>query len=336
MTKEIAIDKKQATKMMPTGIDINKLVEDARASYGKKEAGLAKQIATGSTIVRPDKDSDYVLWRTGDHWLSLCGIRGIPFGKIVQISGKPDSGKSTHAMCFMKEAQDQGCLVILWDAEGKFSRKRYDEKMGGNSSVLAVVDTNGIIDGAKHIANIVKAAKEQNPVVKILIVWDSVGASQNSTESGEETEDFSRQPGVNAREIGWAVKKFNRLAMKYYNRETGEHSICTLVVNQVYANIGSVGHTEKGGGELYYLSSLILQLSRKKDLNRVKQGKHMKYGIVSRAKVKKNHLFDGDECVAELDLEVSASGISLFKAGKPKSGETDWADDEIVEVEDDE
>lgn len=45
--------------------------------------------------------------QSGDHWKALTNLKGLPFGRIIQISGKPDSGKSTHAMAFMKFAQDQ-------------------------------------------------------------------------------------------------------------------------------------------------------------------------------------------------------------------------------------
>lgn len=319
---------KKMTKSIVSGIDINKLVKKAQEAYGKKETGLAGQLSTGKTLVRPTKDSDFVVWSKGEHWHALTHLRGIPFGKIVQISGKPDSGKSSHAMCFMKDAQDQGVLVILWDAEQKFSATRYDQKIGGCSDNLLVVDTNNILEGAKAIAHLIHAAKEMNPDVKILIVWDSVGASINSTEDNEENEDYSKQPGVTAKENAYAIRKFNKLANKYFNRETGEQTIATLVINQTYANIGSVGQTEKGGTEIYYLSSVIIQLSRKQDLIRTQGGEKYKYGITTRAKVKKNHLHDGDQNIAEMDLVVSAEGIHLAKDVKNFDDLKSWDDED--------
>lgn len=303
-------------KKLVAGIDIDKLVKKAQESYEKKEAGLAKQLSTGKTIAQPDKDEDYILWTGGDHWERLTHLKGIPFGRIVQISGKPDSGKSTHAASFMKFAQDQDVVVVLWDSERKFARKRFDEKIGGCSDNLLVVNTNKIIDGARAVAHFVNSAKEMSPNAKILIVWDSVGASLNSTEDkedGDNDEDYSQQPGVTAKENAYAVRKFNKLINKYMNKSTGQHTVGVLVINQTYANIGSVGQTEKGGSEIYYLSSIIIQLTRKQDLTRTKQGEKYKYGIVTRAKVKKNHLFDGNESIAEMDLVISAEGVHLAK-----------------------
>lgn len=325
MEKELA--KAQDKPKIIGGINIDKLVKKAQESYSKKELGLAKQLSTGKSIIRPHSDKDYVVWSKGDHWLTLTHLKGIPFGRIIQISGKPDSGKSTHAMAFMKFAQDQDVIVILWDAEKKFSAKRFDEKIGGCSDNLLIVDTNNIINGSKAVAHFVNAAKEMNPDVKILIVWDSVGASLNSTEDKSDNEDFSQQPGVTAKENAYAIRKFNKLSNKYINRETGEETIATLVINQTYANIGSVGQIEKGGGEIYYLSSVIIQLSRKQDLTRVRQGEKYRYGIVTRAKVKKNHLFDGDECISEMDLVVSSDGIHLAKDVKNFDDIKGWDDE---------
>lgn len=322
------ISEKKSTKKVIAGIDIDKLVKKAQESYEKKEAGLAKQLSTGFSIANSERDEDYVLWSGGEHWKQLTNLKGLPFGRIVQIAGRPDSGKSTHAAAFMKYAQDQGHLVILWDAERKFGRKRFDEKIGGSSDNLLVVNTNKIIDGAKAVAHFINAAKEMNPDVKILIVWDSVGASLNSTEDKDDNEDYSQQPGVTAKENSYAIRKFNKLINKYMNQKTGEHTISVLLINQNYVNIGSVGYTEKGGSEIYYLSSIIIQLSRVKDLTRVKQSQKYKYGIISRARVKKNHLFDGNECIAEIDLVISADGVHLASEIKSFDDISGWDDNE--------
>lgn len=330
MAKE---EQKDNVSNMIGKIDIEKLVKKAQESYQKKEKGLATQLSTGTSLVRPTEDKDFVCWTGGNHWHSLTHLKGIPFGKVVQISGKPDSGKSTHALQFMKFAQDQDVLVILWDSEKKFSAKRFDDKMKGCSDKLLIVDTNNIVNGARAVAHFVNSAKEMDPKIKILIVWDSVGASLNSTEDSDEHEDYSKQPGVSAKENSYAIKKFVKLANKYIDRETGEESIATLLINQTYASIGMGAPTqiEKGGSEVYYLSSIIIQLSRKQDLTKVKSGKKIKYGIVSRAKVKKNHLFEGDESIAELDIVVSADGIHLTDEVKKQADIKGWDGEEDEE-----
>jgi hypothetical protein len=142
------------------------------------------------------------------------------------------------------------------------------------------------------------------------------------------------QPGISAKEVSYAIRKFNKLSNKYINRESGEETIATLVLNQTYSSIGIGAPTqiEKGGVEVYYLSSIIIQLSRKQDLTRTKNGEKYKYGIVSRAKVKKNHLFDGDESIAEMDIVVCADGIHLAKDVKSFDDIKGW--DDPVDTED--
>jgi RecA/RadA recombinase len=313
-------------------IDIDKLLKKAQGSYGKKENGVAQQLSSGSSIKNPSKDSDFVLWTKGPHWETLTHTRGIAFGRIVQISGKPDSGKSTHAAVFMKEAQDQGCLVVLWDSEKKFSPNRF-AKIGGDPESLLCIRTTKIEDGAIAVAKLVDACRESYPDKKVLVVWDSVGASVNSSEDNEDTENMSKQPGVTAKEVSFAVRKFVKLMDKHMDRETGEEQVATLVINQVYANIGSPGQTEKGGGELFYLSSLIVQLSRKGNLTRTRGGEKYKYGIVSRAVVKKNHMFDGDECISEMDIVVSSDGILLAKDAKSFDDIKGWDDENSSDEE---
>jgi RecA/RadA recombinase len=318
----------------PAGLDVNKLVKSVQGRYGQKEQGLAEDLTVGAKIRLSDKDDDYVLSTAlNEWWAPLTGIKGIPYGRIVQIAGKADSGKSTTAMMFMKAAQESGALVILWDSEKKFSISRYQNNIGGDPTTICVTRSKNIVEGAKQVVWYVKEAKEQNPDVRIFIVWDSVGATMNTAEDDDEDDDYSTQPGQTAKQVGWAIKKFNNIIERYRDIKTGKETIAVLCVNQVYQMIGSVGSKEKGGETLYYLSSLILQLSRKKDLNRVSNKQKMKYGIVSRAKVRKNHLFDGKECIAEMDLVVSADGIQLAKDVKGKSDITGW-DDSDEESED--
>lgn len=304
---------------LPEGIDVSDLINKVKGKY-KKNPGIANELVLGSEIVLSNDPADYV-WSENikKYWRPLTGILGSPYGRIIQVAGKPDSGKSTLAMLFMAAAQRSGTLVILWDAEKKFSVKRYEARMGGNASLIPTTRSKNITTGVNQVAQYIKDAKELNPNIKILVVWDSVGASLNSVEDNEEDDTYSKQPGVTAKEVSWAIKKLNNVIERYRDTETGKETISVLCVNQTYSQIGSPGQKEKGGQELEYLSSLILQMTRKGDLTKQVKGQKMKYGIVTRAKVKKNHLFDGEDCVAEMDLVVSSDGIRLKEEIKDPS-----------------
>jgi RecA/RadA recombinase len=307
--------------------DINALVEKAKGRFDKKKAPLTARMKTGDMIVLSTNPEDYISSPEIDKfWKPLTGLMGIAYGRIFQIAGRPDSGKSTAAMLAMKAAQNQGALVVLWDAVGKFDSVRYRERIGGDPSQIAVAPSRNILEGVQQVVAYVKAAKEMDPETKILIVWDSVGASINSAED-EENDDYSKQPGVTAKEVSWAIRRFNQLIEKFRD-EDGNYTIAILCINQVYANIGSVGFKQKGGAELEYLSSLILEMSRKATLIRTKNKQKVKYGITTVARVKKNHLFGGEDCIAELDLCVSASGIDLSNEIKNKVPDIDGIEED--------
>lgn len=313
-------------------LDLDKIVTSVRSSYGKNK-GMAAQVSTGNSISRPVEDSAFVCWKDSP-WSELTGVPGIPFGRIVQIAGRPDSGKSTHAMQFMKLAQDQNCLVILWDTEGKFSSRRFDTKFHGDSSQLITVTSKMVLEGADEIEKVITAAKEQDEDCKILIVWDSVGGTLAKNE-GDDSFGEGKQMAAAAKENGTVMRGFVRLMEKYKNAERNEESICILLINQVYANIGAPGQKEAGGQKVEFHSSIILQLTRKSDLTKIKDGVKRKIGIVTRAKVKKNHLFDGDDSIAELDLVITAGGIDLLSKQKTKKDKSEdgWDDAENGEVE---
>jgi RecA/RadA recombinase len=317
----------------PLKLDVSKLVEKARGRFSKdkNKASLAKFMQQGSGIALSNNPSDYITsTKIQEFWKPLTGILGAPFGRIIQIAGRPDSGKSTIGMLFMKAAQDAGYLVILWDAEGKFDSVRFKERMGGDPAQLVVAPSRNILDGVAQVVAYVRAAKEMNPDQKILIVWDSVGASINSAED-EENDDYSKQPGVTAKEVSFGIRRFNQIIEKTRNLETGEYTIACICINQVYAKIGFMakGYQQKGGSELEYLSSLILEMTSKGALTKQRQGKKIKFGITTRAKVSKNHLFGGEDCVAELELVVSSGGISLAKEIKMVEPDIEgWSEEE--------
>lgn len=316
-----------ATSVMRPKFDINALVEKAKGRFDKKKSPLTTRMKTGDMIVLSTDPSDYITSPEIDKfWRPLTGLLGFAYGRIFQIAGKPDSGKSTAAMLAMKAAQQQGALVILWDAEGKFDSVRYKERIGGDPSQIAVAPSRNILEGVQQVVAYVKAAMEMDPETKIFIVWDSVGASINSAED-EENDDYSKQPGVTAKEVSWAIRRFNQLIEKNRSKD-GNYTIAVLCINQVYANIGSVGFKQKGGAELEYLSSLILEMSRKATLIRTKNKQKVKYGITTVARVKKNHLFGGEDCIAELDLCVSASGIDLSNEIKNKIPDIDGIEED--------
>lgn len=318
-------------------VDINRIVEKARSSFTKKnDLSLARQLVTGSSIPRPTKKTDFVHWPNSP-WELLTGVPGLPFGRVVQIAGKPDSGKSTHAMQFMKLAQDQGYTVLLWDPESKFSAFRFDNFFGGCSDELLVVTSKLISEGADLIEAYVRALLSEYENQKLLIVWDSVGGTLNKSEKTDVTDAkgsnkrSSHQLAIAAKENGAAIRGFISLMEEFKNKETNEERISVLLINQTYANIGSVGQKEAGGQKVEYHSSIIIQLSRTADISKVREKVKRKVGITTRAKVRKNHLLQTEDSIAEIKLDITAGGISVNAKDPAAALAGEYASKEVYE-----
>lgn len=315
MTKETAKEIKK--------LDLNAIIEQARGTFSKNEKSLAMQMTTGSSLTKNRDDEDYVIYDKGDHWLKLTGLKGLVFGKVHEISGRNNSGKSTHALAFMAAAQRQDIQVILLDSENKFDANRFEKYFNGKCEDLLVVTSRVGIEGADQINALVNAINDTDPSKRILIVWDSVAAT---LDSGQEKHDLreSRALGIASKEYGAILRSWISLMEKVKDKKNNREKLAVLLINQVYANIGSVGYVEAGGEKIAYHSSLIVQLSRKGDCVRQKDKVYIREGIIAKASCKKNHLFSGEHCVAQLELKITAGDIQIAQKIKKSDSEDTW------------
>lgn len=284
--------------------DIKSIVADMQKLYAKDKKS-ASMIDTGASVRQAYTEADGVPVPEGHPLKELVGLPCVPYNKIVQISGPPDSGKSTSSGQLMASAQASEHLVILWDSEDKFDAHRFDKKFNGLSEDILLVKTNEILQGGEKVRKLVVAVKDKYPDAKIFIVWDSVGGSQARGAAERELDSEKHgQPGQDAKENGAVMKMMVGLINKYPN------SISVVLINQVYAKIGFMQHgdAESGGKKIEFHSSLIIRLKRVKTLTKVVKGRTVKKGILTRATVSKNHLSQSETSLHQLDFEITASG----------------------------
>jgi RecA/RadA recombinase len=287
--------------------DVSSIVAEVQKLYNKDKKSK-DMITTGDTIRQEYKSEHGVPIPEGHPIQELVNLPCLPYNKIIQISGPPDSGKSTSSGQIMASAQKSGHFGILWDSEDKFDAKRFDTKFGGDSKDLAVVKTNEILKGGEKVRKLVIAAKTKYPDLKILIVWDSVGGTQSRGAAERELDSEKHgQPGQDAKENGAVMKMLVDLFNKYPD------SISVLLINQVYSKIGfmQTGDAESGGKKIEFHSSLIIRLKRIKTLIKVVKGRTVKTGILTRATVAKNHLTQSDTSLHKLDFEITADGARI-------------------------
>lgn len=287
-------------------IDVNKIKSDMQKLYAKDKR-VQSIIGTGSDVKAVYTAEDIIPLPDSHPLRLLSGLPGLPYNKLVQVAGKPDSGKSTMAAESMVAAQKAGAQVILWDSEEKFDSSRFED-MGGKPEDVLLIRTNEILKGGELTRRFITAVKEQDEKAKILFVWDSVGGSQSRSHAERELDNEKHaQPGQDAKEVGSVMKVLVALVNKYPD------SIAVYLSNQTYAKIGFMqkGDQASGGAKLEYHSSLIVMLKRIKVLTKVVKGVTTKYGIITRATVSKNHLSQGQTSVHQLDFEITAKGATL-------------------------
>lgn len=288
-------------------IDISSIVADVQKLYSKDKKAQG-MITTGDTIRQEYEAKDGIPVPKGHPLAELVGLPCVPYNKIIQISGPPDSGKSTSSGQLMASAQKSGHVVVLWDSEDKFDAHRFEKQFGGNAAEILLVKTNEILQGGEKVRKLVTVIKDKYPKTNVLIVWDSVGGSQARGAAERELDSEKHgQPGQDAKENGAVMKMIVGLINKYPD------SIAMVLINQVYAKIGFMqhGNQESGGKKIEFHSSLIIQLKRMKTLTKIVKGAKTKYGILTRATVSKNHLSQSETSLHQLDFEITASGAKV-------------------------
>ena len=309
-------------------IDVKAVAERLQKLYRKeyKDDRAERIICTGDVIKRDYTDAD-VIPLAADHPIrKATNLPGIPFNKIVQIAGNPDTGKSTIAALSMIAAQESGAQVILWDAEEKFDAFRF-EALGGKAESLLLARTNEILKGGELIRNYINTCKEQDPDCKILVVWDSVGASQSRSHAERQLDsEKHQQPGQDAKENGSVCKMLSALFSQYPD------SLCVLLINQVYDKIGfgQKGQAATGGKKIEFHSSLIIHMKREKIISKKVDKLFVKTGIISKLTVAKNHLSQDPNSIYQMNFFISFDAMTVCDSAFKKK------EDEVEEVETDE
>lgn len=243
--------KKEAEVSSPKSEVLKQALERIQKKYGKG----AVQIL--SRAERADVD----VWPTGlmsVDW--VCGVGGLPKGRIVELFGPESSGKTTLALHTVAEAQrkDPELICAFIDAEHAFGIE-YAKSLGIDMDRL-------LFHQPDYGEQALEIAEELTATGAVgLIVIDSVAALVPKAELEGNVED--QQIGLQARLMSKALRRLTALLAKT--------DTCCVFVNQLRSEIGGRGgggETTPGGRALKFYASLRLELrpfSRIKEDNRV-------------------------------------------------------------------
>lgn len=180
-----------------------------------------------------------------DHAL---GIGGYPRGRVIEIYGPESSGKTTLAIHAIAEAQKQGGIAAIIDAEHAFDRT-YAKNLGVNVDTLLISQP----DNGEQALEIADSLIRSGAID--IIVIDSVAALTPKAEIEGEMGDSKM--GLQARLMSQALRKLTANISKT--------NTCCIFINQLRDKIGVMfgnPETTTGGNALKFYSTIRIDVRR--------------------------------------------------------------------------
>ena len=256
-------------------------------SKDKKEINKEKLKALEVTLGKIEKDfGKGTIMKLGDHAMeniqvistgsigldAALGIGGLPRGRVIEIYGPEASGKTTLAIHAIAEAQKNGGIAAIIDAEHTFDRF-YAEKLGVDIENLLISQPDNGEQALEITDNLIRSGAID------IIVIDSVAALTPKAEIEGEMGDSKM--GLQARLMSQALRKLTANISK-------TNTSCVFI-NQLREKIGVMfgnPETTTGGNALKFYASVRLDIRR---TNQIKEGEEI-IGSRTRVKIVKNKL----------------------------------------------
>jgi recombination protein RecA len=301
-------------------------------SKERKEINKEKLKALEVTLGKIEKDfGKGTIMKLGDHAIeniqvistgsigldAALGIGGIPRGRVTEIYGPEASGKTTLAIHAIAEAQKNGGIAAIIDAEHTFDRN-YAEKLGVDVENLLISQPDNGEQALEITDNLIRSGALD------IVVIDSVAALTPRAEIEGEMGDSKM--GLQARLMSQALRKLTANISK-------TNTSCVFI-NQLREKIGIMfgnPETTTGGNALKFYASVRLDIRRTSQL---KEGEEA-IGNRTRVKIVKNKLAppfrkaDFGEGISQLgevvdlgtDFNIIKKSGSWFSYGDTKIGQ---------------
>ena len=236
------------------------LAESLNKAY-KDEGKVAFFLSEGDD---PSLITDWI--STGSSLLDLAISNrpngGIPAGRITELTGLEQSGKSLLSGHILAETQKKGGVAVLIDTETSVSAE-YLTAIGVDTEKLLYIHVDTVEDIFATIDNIIATIRKSDKDRLVTIVTDSVSAASTKVEMAT---DYSKD--------GYATTKAILIskAMRKLTSTIGRQRIALVFTNQLRQKMGVMfgdPWTTSGGKALAFHASVRVRL---KNLGQIKQG----------------------------------------------------------------
>lgn len=243
-----------------------------------------------STMIVPDADVDY---ESVSRWFKLNekfqylfdSPDGLPFGQLMHVFGKKDTGKTSMLMELMASCESQGVVPILLLTEHKYDWNRYQTLFGGDRRKVVLFEPEFLEDVFTTIDTLLKRVEDNPNHPPIMIFWDSIG--------GTDARDFDVKDwsGDNGR-TAQALKKLLKRLHRKVHRSEAKDRLGFMFFNQAWdRRAGNMTiETPNGGESTQHYYAIEVRLKRTGTKTNKINGRDRKSGQKIKMSVIKNHI----------------------------------------------
>ncbi len=257
-----------------------------------------------SSLIVPEQDVDFqtvTRWFSiSDKWQYLLDMDALPFGQLMHVYGKKNTGKTSMLMELMATCESQGVIPILMLTEHKYDWNRYIDLFKGDRETVVLYEPEFLEDVFTSIDEVLGRVESNPNHPPVMIFWDSIG--------GTDARDFDVKDwsGDNGR-TAQALKKLMKRLHRRVHRSAAKDRMGFLFFNQAWdKRAGSMTvETPNGGESTQHYYSLEINLKRTGSKSGTVNSRAGKVAEKIKLKVVKNHI-TGSEPVT--DCYVTKNG----------------------------
>jgi recombination protein RecA len=188
----------------------------------------------------------------------------IPFGRQIELSGLPGSGKTTCVAQIAAEVQRTGGLVVVTDTEERIDHP-YWTKLGVDTSRILNLTAESLEEVFNKQVSCIELIRNKAPDRPLLMIWDSVGGTSLDAivdyEEGREKLTVMEA----AKKLMMNKARVISTGIELINTRISRSKVCYLYTNHMYSKPGVTygdPFETPGGHKLKYFATVRLRLKK--------------------------------------------------------------------------